>query len=90
MINPFTIFPIDKQAHALGGAFLGLFVTLAANPIAGIVAVVLAGFGKELVCDQWLGWGNPDKMDIVATCVGGAVGIGSSYLIPIIKAFVPA
>ena len=79
-MNPFTIIPLDKVAHFLAGLGIFLLTVLFFNPIASMALVVCVAFFKELIIDQVLGWGNPDKWDALATVLGGVLGAGGIAL----------
>ena len=55
------------------GLLICLLVGIATTPIAGLVAVVLAGVAKEWY-DIVSGRGTPELLDFVATAAGGLVG----------------
>lgn len=77
----FTRIPIDKQAHALGGAVIALTLGYIFPPLWGFAAAIIAGVLKEIwdyfypethTCDVW---------DFVATAGGGLVGSLFVFLI---------
>ena len=79
-MNPFTIVPLDKVAHFLAGLAIFLLSVLFFNPIASMALVVGLAFAKELIIDEWFGWGTRDKYDALATVAGGVLGAGGFYL----------
>lgn len=71
----------DLILHALCGfviALLACFLSreqkIELNLLIGLMASVVAGFGKELVWDDWLDQGMSDKYDAFATAWGGLTG----------------
>ena len=77
----------DKKLHAGAGVVIGTWGTLAGNSLDlkpggsalfGIASATVAGLGKEL-WDE-IEYGGFDVKDFGATMIGGAVGVGLSYL----------
>lgn len=69
----------DKALHMLlGFAIVVIFFYLFGFLVAA-TACFVAAIGKE-VYDKVSGKGTPDFLDIVATVVGGGVGIGACFL----------
>ena len=66
--------PIDKQAHFWAGLAIMLSVSLFGGWIAGLVVATAAGLLKEAY--DSMGFGTPDRWDVVATMIGGLVGAG--------------
>ena len=71
----------DLLLHALAGflialtaCFLSREQKLELNLLIGFMASVIAGFGKELVWDDWWELGTPDGKDAFATVWGGLAG----------------
>ena len=71
----------DLILHALSGfiiALLDCFLSreqmIGWNLLIGFMASVIAGFGKELVWDDWWELGTPDGKDAFATAWGGLTG----------------
>lgn len=61
----------DKIIHFLGG--FGIAMTVAPfSPYMAFGAACVVGIGKELY--DMTGRGTPDRYDLLATVVGGAVG----------------
>lgn len=59
---------------ALTGCFLSRKEPIEINLLIGLLASVVAGFGKELVWDDWFEFGTPDSKDSFATVWGGMIG----------------
>lgn len=70
---------LDKIAHAIMGAILCALGTVVLNPVAGLVLALLVGCAKEWVWDAWLGKGQFDPFDLLATVSGGAVFVAAFY-----------
>lgn len=64
---------IDKIAHALAGAAIAAAL-LPFGVIPALLAVIAAAVGKELWDAQ--GHGTPDRIDALATILGGAAMLG--------------
>lgn len=83
-----SIFPLpqDKILHLITGGMIGLAVTaaLGGNAAAGFCAAMLAGCAKEWIWDAWLGRGDFDLWDAVATTFGGLIGVGLYKLMTVI------
>lgn len=69
----------DKLLHLLCGYVIAISVGIWL-PWAGVVAGVLAAFGKELVWDKWFGKGAFEWQDINATLVGVLAGFCMAFL----------
>ena len=69
----------DKMLHIATGALISLAVTPLSNPIAGFCAALLAGCAKEWIWDAWLGRGDFDPWDAVATTAGG-IGVSLIFV----------
>ena len=63
--------PVDKMLHIATGALISLAVTVVVNPVAGFCAALLIGCAKEWIWDAWMGRGEFDPWDAVATAGGG-------------------
>lgn len=61
----------DKIMHLFAGALIALPVTAFYGEIAGFCAAMVAGWVKEWIWDAWLGRGEFDPWDAVATTGGG-------------------
>lgn len=76
------ILPIDKITHTLAGAAIAAAL-LPWGAIPAVLAVVVAGVGKELWDAQ--GHGTPDRIDALVTVAGGVLMLGwLSYIAPIL------
>ena len=64
--------PLDKQLHFLYGAAIVLVVNVVFGMALALGLCFAAGVGKEL-WDRWSGKGTPDRLDAVATCLGGII-----------------
>ena len=71
----------DLILHALSGFIIALIACFLSreqkielNLLIGFMASVVAGFGKELVWDDWWELGTPDGKDAFATAWGGLSG----------------
>lgn len=62
--------PIDKIAHTLAGAAIAATL-LPWGVIPALLAVVIAAVGKEVWDAQ--GHGTPDRIDALATVIGGVL-----------------
>ena len=62
--------PIDKIAHTLAGAAIAAAL-LPWGVIPALLAVVIAAVGKEVWDAQ--GHGTPDRIDALATVIGGVL-----------------
>lgn len=66
--------PLDKQAHALGGAVIVLAMTVANQSLTrSLVACALLALVKEIYDAYHPTTHTTDVWDFVATCVGGGV-----------------
>ncbi len=73
----------DLKLHAMAGAGIAVLVyilmlLLSINYpayIVAILAVIVAGIGKELIWDKLLGKGRMQVSDAVATCMAGLLTI---------------
>jgi uncharacterized protein YfiM (DUF2279 family) len=83
----------DKKLHIGAGVVVGTWGTFAGNSmnwtpeqsaLFGVGSVVVAGVGKEAWDYSWRIFGDTsarfDVKDLGATMIGGAVGVGLSYL----------
>ena len=68
----------DKIWHFVAGLFIAFFIGLI-SPKAGIIAAVLAGAAKELY-DAFSKKGTAEWLDLVATAIGGAIGMVMAIL----------
>ena len=64
----------DLQGHFWAGLAICLAVSLFTAPVIGLVIALAVGAAKEIV--DSMGFGTPDKWDLVATAAGGLVGYG--------------
>ena len=64
--------PLDKQLHFLYGVAIVLVLNAALGIAWALFACFGAAGGKEL-WDRWSGRGTPDRIDAVATCLGGII-----------------
>ena len=65
--------PYDKYLHFLAGFIIAVLVsTVTEYPVFGLAAAVFAGFMKEM--RDWGCYQGFDRMDMLATWAGGAVG----------------
>jgi hypothetical protein len=64
--------PLDKQLHFLYGAAIVLVFNAMLGMDWALFACFGAAGGKEL-WDRWSGRGTPDRIDAVATCLGGII-----------------
>jgi uncharacterized protein YfiM (DUF2279 family) len=72
----------DKTLHFLGGAAVGMAVTVATdNPSYGIAAGAAVGLAKELYDTRHRSTHTPSAKDLLATIAGAAVGSYASWLI---------
>lgn len=62
----------DKIVHFLCGLIIALIVSFFYNPYIGIGIAVAAGVAKKVY--DWFDYGRFDKMDLVATVIGGVTG----------------
>ena len=69
---------IDKIAHFLAGSTIAAAL-LPFGIVVAAFAVIVAAAGKEMWDAH--GHGTPDRMDAIATIIGGALLIGWYYLI---------
>ena len=69
-MNPFKLIPSDKVAHFLSGWAFALTFALFTDMTASVTAAVCIAIAKEVIADGWIGWGNPDKFDFIATVLG--------------------
>lgn len=69
-MNPFNLIPSDKVAHFLSGWALALTFALFTDMTAAVTVVICIAIAKEVIIDGWIGWGNPDKSDFIATVFG--------------------
>jgi hypothetical protein len=67
--------PQDKLEHFIAGVSIFGSGALLFNVTAGIALACVAGIGKELVWDWWLGKGDPDPRDAISTILGGLSGL---------------
>jgi len=81
MSDIFTRIPLDKQAHALGGAVIALALGYVFPPLIGIFAAVVAGALKEAYDRLHPDSHVVDVWDFVATSLGGIAGGIFVYLI---------
>lgn len=65
--------PLDKITHTLAGAAIAAAL-LPWGVIPALVAVFVAAVGKELWDAQ--GHGTPDRIDALATVIGGVLMLG--------------
>ena len=73
---------IDKITHTLAGAAIAAAL-LPWGVIPALLAVVVAAVGKELWDAH--GHGTPDRIDALATVIGGVLMLGwLSYIAPIL------
>lgn len=63
----------DKLLHAICGAVIGAFFTLAFGTTVGFCVVILAGVGKEVF--DCFRHGKPDPIDAVATIAAGWIAV---------------
>lgn len=81
MSDIFTHIPIDKQAHALGGAVISLALGYVFPIYVGIAAAVVAGALKEAYDKLHPDTHTVDVWDFIATSAGGLAGGLFVYLI---------
>ena len=73
----------DLKLHAMAGAGIAVLVYILMlllsidypAYIVAILAVIVAGIGKELIWDKLLGKGRMQVSDAVATCVAGLLTV---------------
>ena len=67
-MNILSKLPHDKALHAIGGVLI-FSVAIALSLSVMISLVIVAGIAilKELIHDKWMGKGNPEVLDAVAT-----------------------
>lgn len=70
----------DKIKHLIAGFLIGVISSLLSwivgwNTLLGIIPVILAAFGKEIVWDLLLDKGTFEGKDIWFTFWGGALGV---------------
>lgn len=75
------ILQIDKITHTLAGAAIAAAL-LPFGVIPALLAVVVAAVGKEVWDAQ--GYGTPDRIDALVTCIGGVLMLGWLHLAPLI------
>ena len=64
----------DKVLHAGAGFIIGVvFMVILPNTMYPVIAVIIAGVGKELY--DYYDYGEFDFFDMFATLLGGVVGI---------------
>lgn len=73
----------DKKEHLIAGFVIGMAVTLAFTPAAGIISGIVAGFGKEIY-DYTCNWRAKrhnkrpphavELLDFAFTALGGLLG----------------
>lgn len=68
-----TGFPLDKQAHMMGGFIIHSVFLYLVSPISALVPVAIAAIGKEFY-DKKKG-STPDWVDAVATITGGLASL---------------
>jgi len=81
MSDIFTRIPLDKQAHALGGAVIALALGYVFPAYVGIAVAVIAGYLKEKYDAMHPDTHTVDKWDFYATSLGGLIGGIFVYLI---------
>jgi hypothetical protein len=64
--------PYDKKLHFIAGLLISLAVSIAINPICGLLTSLVAGVVKEI--KDYLDYGGPDMIDCLATWLGGLIG----------------
>ena len=65
----------DLLLHALAGFIIALIACfISGNFWIGWLMAILAGAGKELIWDRWLGKGVIDFSDLFVTAWGGLAG----------------
>ena len=73
----------DKICHFLVGAFIVIIGTLVSgNDIVGLIAMAVAGVGKELF--DYLSYGKFGFFDMFATLAGGVIGIMGLHLVQLL------
>ena len=65
--------PYDKKLHFIAGLVIALLVGIILSPIEGIGVAIAAGMFKECY-DDYRQDGAFDKLDMIATWLGGCVG----------------
>lgn len=69
----------DKLLHFIAGAVIAAPIAWLAEPVYGMLAAMLAGYGKE-VRDK-LTYGRFDAADFVVTVIGGIAGATTTLLL---------
>lgn len=59
---------IDKKDHVLLGLIIGFPLILLFGNLGGYIAIILVA-AKEVVNDLWLGKGNPEWLDFIASAI---------------------
>jgi len=59
---------IDKKDHVLLGLIIGFPLILLFGNLGGLIALILVA-SKEVVNDFWLGKGNPEWLDFIASAI---------------------
>ena len=73
-----TAFPLDKQAHLMGGFIVHTVFMYLVSPVSALVPVVIAAVGKEYYDSKT----HPaDWKDAVATVLGGLASLGIYYIL---------
>ena len=67
-----TAFPLDKQAHLMGGFIVHTVFMYLVSPVSALVPVVIAAVGKEFYDKKTHA---PDWVDAVATVLGGLASL---------------
>jgi len=85
--------PLDKQAHALGGAVIVQSMILASQSMTrALIACALLALAKEIYDSRHPNTHTKDAWDFLATCAGGGVAalfvlVSSSGLLTTISKF---
>jgi len=72
--------PYYKKLHFLCGFLIALIGGIITDPITGIGLAIAAGIAKECY-DDWNKDGSFDIVDMIATWIGGLVGLGLVTLV---------
>lgn len=65
----------DKIDHLVAGYAIAITIGIQSTPLIGFIAGAVAGAAKELVWDWWLGKGEPEWFDFIATLIGAALAL---------------
>ena len=76
----------DKQLHFLGGFCLS-FAFSFVSPLVGFLVAIFAGWAKELYDQRHPESHTKDDADMLATWLGGVIGIILFFILSILERF---